>query len=284
MVKKRRVGRWLIRFAAVREMLTAYRQNPGYARHILRNLPLVCCGLSFTPSWKNSLPVVQQDSVQVQTANPLWDYFINHSQGNLIWKWEHYFDLYHRHLSRFVGQPAHVVEVGVFGGGSLDMWTAYFGDRCHVYGIDIEPECKKHERDNVSIFIGDQQDRQFWSAFKEQVSEVDILIDDGGHRPDQQITTLEEMLPHLQPGGVYICEDIHGIHNKFAAYAAGLIHQLNHIHAVKGQSATTQFQKTVHSIHFYPYALVIEKHQTQPLNLVSQIRGSHDLPFGKKRP
>ena len=37
-----------------------------------------------------------------------------------------------------------------------------------------------------------------------------------GHTPEQQIVTLEEMLPHLRPGGVYLCEDVHGIHHDFA--------------------------------------------------------------------
>jgi hypothetical protein len=48
---------------------------------------------------------------------------------------------------------------------------------------------------NTSIHIGDQGDREFWRAFRERVPPVDVLIDDGGHQPEQQIVTLEEMLP-----------------------------------------------------------------------------------------
>jgi hypothetical protein len=59
----------------------------------------------------------------------------------------------------------------------------------------------------IKIFIGDEEDRKFWRRFKAEVPAVDIVIDDGGHQTQQQVVTLEELLPHLRPGGVYICED-----------------------------------------------------------------------------
>lgn len=37
---------------------------------------------------------------------------------------------------------------------------------------------------------------------------VDIFLDDGGHFMDQQMLGMEMMLPHVQPQGVYVCEDI----------------------------------------------------------------------------
>jgi len=59
---------------------------------------------------------------------------------------------------------------------------------------------------------------------------VDIVIDDGGHLPEQQLVTLEELLPHVRPGGVYFCEDIHYNFNDFAAYVQGLSDNLNEFH------------------------------------------------------
>lgn len=107
--------------------------------------------------------------------------------------------------------------------------------------------------------------------------QVDVLIDDGGHRPEQQMVTLEEMLPHLRPGGVYICEDTHGIHNTFAAYATGLVCQLNEWRLIQGHgnsSVTSSFQQAVHSIHFYPYLLVIETHSKPPAQLRTSRQGT----------
>ena len=110
-------------------------------------------------------------------------------------KWLHYFDLYHRHLQKFIDRPVTVVEVGVYSGGSMPMWRHYFGEHCRVHGVDIQEECKMYEDAHTTIHIGDQADRAFWKRFRESVPAVDVLIDDGGHQPEQQMVTLEEMLP-----------------------------------------------------------------------------------------
>src|SRR5436190_5798105 len=129
--------------------------------------------------------------------NRLRAFFDANDEGNGIFKFLHYFDIYDRHFSKFVGKEVHIVEVGVYSGGSLKMWRDYFGDKCTIYGVDILDQCRSYESENVKIFIGDQQSREFWRGFKSKVPHVDILIDDGGHLAEQQIVTLEEILPHL---------------------------------------------------------------------------------------
>ena len=109
------------------------------------------------------------------------------------------FDIYHRHFRKFVGREVHLLEVGIYSGGSLPMWRHYFGKDCRVYGIDIEKDCLVYEDDRTKIFIGDQADRSFWKKVKEAAPQIDILIDDGGHQPEQQLITLEEMLPIFVP-------------------------------------------------------------------------------------
>jgi len=222
------------------------------------------------------------DAHLCSSANPLWEYFQNHKQGNGIWKWEHYFDIYHRHFTRFVGHKVNVLEIGIYSGGSLEMWRSYFGEKSHIYGVDIENACKVYENDHVSISIGDQADRAFWRTFKESEEDIDILIDDGGHTPEQQQITLEEMLPSLRPGGVYLCEDVHGDFNRFSAFASSLVNDLNHMNLIQPsllQSSTTSFQSSIHSIHFYPYVVVIEKHLVPPTRFSSLKHGTEWQPF-----
>src|SRR5690349_20995738 len=160
-------------------------------------------------------------------ANPLRTYFDTLVEGPGVWKWLHYFDLYHRHLEKFVGRDMSLVEVGVYSGGSLGMWRHFFGPGCHIHGIDIEEACREYEGPGTTIHIGDQADRAFWARFRRAVPDVDVFIDDGGHEPEQQMVTLEEMLPHLRPGGVYVCEDVHGVGNGFAAFVQSLSDALN---------------------------------------------------------
>jgi len=191
----------------------------------------------------------------------------------------HYFDIYHRHLQKFTGKEVHVLEVGVYSGGSLEMWREYFGPKCRVYGVDIREDCKALEDDQTRIFIGDQADRRFWRQVKQEVPNLDVLIDDGGHLPEQQIVTLEEMLPHLRRGGVFVCEDLTGEMNGFAAFVRGLGVNLDSCALTFGRgkelsSPVTKFQSDIHSIHSYPYVTVIEKHPSPLPRLICPAQGT----------
>lgn len=215
--------------------------------------------------------------------NSLEAYFDRHTTGPGLWKWQHYFEIYHRYFAKFIGQKPLVVEVGVYSGGSLGMWKKYFGEGCQIGGIDIQPACMAYAKDGCRVYIGDQGNREFWAEFRQHCPHVDIIIDDGSHKPEDQIVTLEEMLPHLAPGGVYLCEDIHNERNAFAAYLHGLADQLNgwadiyspHVLAF----GATPFQKMVHSIHFYPYIAVIEKHVNPPEKFTAPKHGTEWQPF-----
>jgi hypothetical protein len=214
-------------------------------------------------SWP-SAPVSAVAASAESSDNPLREFFDARTEGRGIWKWVHYFDIYHRHLQKFVGTSAHIVEIGVYSGGSLDMWHDYFGPQALVTGVDIAPECRSYEDATTRIAIGDQADRTFWAAFRKANADVDIVIDDGGHQPEQQLITLEEMLPHIRPGGVYICEDVHGRGSHFAAFAHALADNLNESQRAPDANnlpryRATPFQAAIGSITFYPYVVVIEK-------------------------
>jgi hypothetical protein len=242
-------------------------------------------GVAFTQLWKRK-NAEKPNSVDSGNSanNQLRAYFDANTEGNGIWKFHHYFDVYERHFSKFVGKEVHIVEVGIYSGGSLKMWQSYFGDKCKVYGIDIQDECKSYESDNVKIFIGDQESRDFWRDFKKQVPRVDILIDDGGHLVEQQIATLEEILPHISPGGVYLCEDAVGERNKLTAYFNGIQNELNRLtDASDGvqKSKNTGFQQQVFSVHQYPYVFVIEKHAEPVDELAAPKNGTVWAPFFK---
>jgi hypothetical protein len=163
------------------------------------------------------------------------------------------------------------MEIGVYSGGSLPMWRAYFGDRCHVYGVDIEDACRIYKADGIDVLIGDQADRSFWAEVRRSVPRVDILIDDGGHHPEQQLITLEEMLPHINPGGIDLCEDIHGTPNYFASYVYGLASTLN-------TPAVSRFLSNIDSILFYPFVVVIEKREQDRDQFTAPKKGTQWQP------
>jgi cephalosporin hydroxylase len=211
----------------------------------------------------------------------LWKYFSSHTQGPGIWKWEHYFDAYERHLSRFRGRAVTLVEIGIYSGGSLPMWRAYLGNDCQIYGVDIQPECIQYQSEGIHVVIGDQADRAFWRQFKQSVPHVDIVIDDGGHTYEQQRVTLEELFPHLRPGGVYICEDIHGMGNPFFGYLVGIAAALNDFQWDRTHRAIplTGIAKYIEAIELRPYLAVITKHAAIRAQLVSRKQGTQWAPF-----
>ncbi len=216
----------------------------------------------------------------IKAPNSLRAFAQARQDGRGIWKWNHYFDVYDRHLSRFRNTDVSILEIGIFGGGSLDMWRDYFGPSAKIYGVDIQPSCRAYATHGIEIFIGDQANREFWQRVRASVPRLDIVIDDGGHRYEQQVVSLQELLPFIAPGGVYICEDIHGGYNGFASYVHGLGHKLND--ASGGLNAVipaTAFQQAVASIHLYPFVTVIERNITAVRELTSTRYGTQWEPF-----
>ncbi len=221
--------------------------------------------------------------------NHLREFFYNRETGPGIWKWDHYFDIYERHFSRFRGTECVVVEIGIYSGGSLDMWNSYFGPWCKIIGVDIQPECKVYERENVQVFIGNQAEESFWHEFNDKVDKIDIVIDDGSHKARHQELTFQQLFPRLSRGGIYLCEDIHGYpDNKFANYMSGYACDLNnHQFFVKNKDnndrrltkQTTNVQRMVKSVSFYPYVVVVEKNETPVEEFVAPKRGDQWQPF-----
>jgi hypothetical protein len=82
------------------------------------------------------------------------------------------------------------MEIGVFNGGSLHMWKEYFGDAARIIGVDLNPIALELEKDGFEIYIGNQESADFWLDLKSKVGDVDIILDDGGHKNGQQIATL----------------------------------------------------------------------------------------------
>jgi len=269
-------------FGTLKGIVNSAMESPRCTLDALKMLPSVARGLQFSRTG-NFPPPPDPAGSALPAANPLRAYFDAHTEGPGLWKWLHYFDIYHRHFQKFVGREVHVLEVGIYSGGSLGMWREYFGPGCHIYGMDIEPACTAYKSKGIDVFIGDQTDRNFWKRFRETVPKIDILIDDGGHAPEQQRITLEEMLPHIQPGGVYLCEDIGGTANNFAAFISGLASDLNvyqrTAEVFDAPATPSGLQASVRSITQYPFVTAIEKHEHHPGMLISRKHGTEWQPY-----
>ncbi len=198
-------------------------------------------------------------------------------EHRLIDKWVHYFPIYEKWFSPYRGKEIVFVEVGVQHGGSVQMWKNYFGKDAKIVGVDIDERCKKFDDGEIFIEIGSQDDKNFWASFKEKYPRVDILLDDGGHVMNQQITTFQEMFPHIKDGGLYMCEDCGtsywdikeypggGLRREgtFIEFTKNLIDEINAIqtHSLYAKETLPVTYNTLNmgGLHFYESMVVAEK-------------------------
>jgi cephalosporin hydroxylase len=198
----------------------------------------------------------------------LHKYFLNNSH-KFLYKWFHYFDIYERHLARFRGKSSVMIEIGVWGGGSLAMWKEYLGPDSHIIGIDIKPECKAHEADGIDIFIGSQDNPATIDAIFSKYPKVDIVLDDGSHKMQHMISSFELMYHRLHTNGIYIVEDTHTCYMD--EYGGGLKREgsfmefvkqkLDEINAVytRGALSVTEFTRSTDYIACYDSVIVFER-------------------------
>lgn len=204
-------------------------------------------------------------------------FFTKDNKSFPVFKWHHYFEIYHRHLAKFRGKNPNVLEIGVGSGGSLEMWKDYFGDGANIFGIDNRLEClevaKKIGQESINIHIGDQSDPEFWRDYILEAPTFDVIIDDGGHLMNQQIESFKCLYYKLADNGVYLVEDTHtsyfdneefqggvGKNNTFIEFAKKFIDDLHSYHFEEDQqSSRLKFRNITNSIHFYDSIVIFEK-------------------------
>lgn len=206
-----------------------------------------------------------------ETFNELERFFFK-SEHKGINKWLHYFEAYDRFFSKYRGRDVTILEIGVFKGGSLQMWKEYFkmpDNKIQIYGVDIDPACKALEEENIKIFIGSQEDREFLRKLKKKIGKVDILIDDGGHTMNQQIVSFEELFDLVDDEGIYLCEDLHTSYmesyggrykgDTFIEYSKNFIDFLNAQYSETAALSGNVYCEQIKAVTYYDSMLFIEK-------------------------
>lgn len=214
-------------------------------------------------------------------TNKLKDIFWELEHG--CTKWSGYFDVYEKYLSKFIGKSPRILEIGVLGGGSIEMWLKYFGKGAEVVGVDINRECLDYTFDgNAKIVIGDQSDSDFWDKFLSNEKGFDVVIDDGSHVMNHQITTLNKVFPKLNIGGIYTCEDTHTSYwpqpwggtfrgaGTFLEHSKRVTDILNqqHFQGAPLMSQVLENYNGLYSVAFYNSMVVFEKQELKTFGIV----------------
>ena len=175
-----------------------------------------------------------------------------------------------------------VCEIGIAWGGSLQVWSQYFGNAT-IYGIDYLtldqlrelaksegvkkvyfPDAPETER--IKTFVADQSKRdQLESFIKRYGSNFDLILDDGGHSMEQQQVSFGFLFSHIKPGGFYVIEDVHtslpnrypgfGVQKDEANTTLGMINQYIRHEKIKSLYMTQQemdyLDKNIEYCNFY---------------------------------
>lgn len=194
---------------------------------------------------------------------------INHfkSSPRYTIKWDNYFEIYDEIFKKYENKKITIVEIGIGDGGSLFMWRSFFKENARIIGIELNPSAKKLEEYGFEIFIGDQSDKKFWEDFYSKIGKIDILLDDGGHKNLQQITSVYESINNINDDGMIIIEDTHSSYmsdkgfnnpskNSFINYCNLLIESIHRRNPMINKNMNI-FSKKIHSIQFFDSIVVL---------------------------
>jgi hypothetical protein len=153
---------------------------------------------------RDSMPLLAQMAVDAGVGRP----FV---------KWWHYFGAYEAEFAELaqrsregtLDRPLRILEMGVWRGGSLDLWRQYFGPEAVIFGIDIDEVILTLGIDSAEVRVGSQTDEVFLRGVIEEMGGVDVVIDDGSHQSKDVIASLRILFPLLADGGTYVIEDLH---------------------------------------------------------------------------
>jgi hypothetical protein len=118
-----------------------------------------------------------------------------------------YLSIYERFFCYRRNDQLKILEIGVLNGASLKVWEEYFPNS-RIIGADIDERTRRFAGGRVEIEIIDQSNLEDLVRLGLRHGPFDIIIEDGSHVWDHQITTLRTMFPFVRDGGFYVVEDL----------------------------------------------------------------------------
>jgi hypothetical protein len=132
----------------------------------------------------------------------------------------YYLEIYEQYFDKIQNEEISFLELGVFRGGSLELWAEYF-TKARIVGIDIEPcreadpdgapegRPRRFRSDRIAFRQGAQEDAVFLEAVTEEFAPDgwDVVIDDCAHIGALSLASFRTLFPKVKPGGFYIVED-----------------------------------------------------------------------------
>lgn len=118
-----------------------------------------------------------------------------------------YGPVYEQYFHSLRDTPLHLLELGIFSGASLVVWSEYF-PQATIEGMDITLQNVQYGRGHPRIKMYETDATNASALDLLQYPAYDIIIDDASHQPDHQVESFRLFGHKLKPKGIYIIEDI----------------------------------------------------------------------------
>jgi hypothetical protein len=240
-------------------------------------------------------------------------------KGKVSDKWSLYLEIYDRIFKDMRQDSLALLEIGIQNGGSLEIWARFFPFATSIIGCDINLKCLnlKYSEQNVNLVVGDANEAETCRAILSISNAFDIVIDDGSHRSSDIIKSFCLYFPSINPGGLFIAEDLHcsywapfegGLRGVFSSieFFKRLVDILNFEHWTTqeqrfeslqsffdkyGCTITDEDLSSIHSIEFINSMCIIRKKNIQhnvlgkrivvgsDASIVSEVAALNNLPY-----
>ena len=193
-----RRGADLYNRSGYRWALTDGRELPQWVQDNRQRLPELFSGENVPVT--DILAIVSEASARIGSPGSDKEY------------WHGYTETYEKAFNS-LGEINDIFEFGVAEGESI-RWLARRFPYARIVGADITSQKANWPvSDRINYVQVDQNDRaRIKEMFKALDRTYDLMIEDGSHIPQHQAACLNEGMPFVRPGKLYILEDIHTSH------------------------------------------------------------------------
>lgn len=118
-----------------------------------------------------------------------------------------YTDYYFSLLSPVRTKVKKVLEIGVGDGADLRTWRDFFPN-AQIYATDTSEKSLLQDTRIQSILSDTTKPENIKPLIDQIGADIDLVIDDGTHNPDDQVASCINLMPHLNKKTTYIIEDV----------------------------------------------------------------------------
>lgn len=122
------------------------------------------------------------------------------------WGKHHYTPVYFDLFKDRQAEVSKVLEIGIAEGASLFMWRDFFPNAL-IHGAEIEIGRVKALENRKRIYTSEFDQKRLIDLLSLS-DNYDLVVDDGSHRPQDQLLTCLILMPRLVKYVTYVIEDV----------------------------------------------------------------------------